>query len=70
MPQRVIHAALSDRPAVLIYADDSVRGYQHTGSTWREINPHEIIQGATILAARDYASRWPGLKLPGYSMAA
>jgi hypothetical protein len=44
--------------------------YPTTGITWREIDSHRISNDATILSARDYAARWPGLKLPGYALAA
>jgi hypothetical protein len=70
MPRRVIHAALCDRPAVLIYTADTVDAYRHDGTAWRETSPHAIVQDATILTARDYAARWPRLKLPTHALAA
>jgi hypothetical protein len=71
MPRRVIHAALYDCPAVLLYhSDDTVDAYRHDGLAWREISPHAIVRDATPLSPREYAGRWPGLKLPTHALAA
>lgn len=70
MPVRIIHATLNGQAAVLIYTVTTVHAYVHTAHAWRLTDPNAITRGATILTARDYAARWPGLKLPGYALAA
>jgi hypothetical protein len=70
MINRIIHGCLANRPAVLVYEADIVRGYVHTGVTWREIPSEVIVERGVILDPRMYARRWPGLKLPLFDVAA
>jgi hypothetical protein len=66
----IIHAALSNQSAVLIYDGPDVLGFAHNGLSWRETDAYYISQGAELLSARQYAARFPGLKLPPLDVAA